>query len=120
MDTAVVGTDDLNLFETLGAEAEALGYLAVWSPNGVDLIDEIGQTCPGLVFIDASIPVIGAYGCCSELRGDQTLPQNLPVFLLTDDETNPNILMQFGFSGTFPKRHGFHELREFLAQNVWK
>ncbi len=120
MDTAVVATDDQHLFETLGAEAEALGYEAVWTANGLELIEEIGRKCPGLVFIDASIPVIGAYGCCSELRRDRTLPENLPIFLLTDDETSPHILVRFGFSGNFPKRHGYFDLREFLAQNVWK
>jgi DNA-binding response OmpR family regulator len=120
METAVVGTDDLHIFETLGAETEAMGYEAVWTSNGVELIEEIGRQCPAVVFIDASIPVIGAYGCCSELRRDRTLPQNLPIFLLTDDEINPFILLRFGFSGTFPKRHGFYDLREFLAHNVWK
>ncbi len=120
MDTAVIGTDDLSLFKTLGAEAEALGYESVWTSNGLDLIEEIGHRCPGVVFIDAAIPVIGAYGCCAELRRDRTLPQDLPVFLLTNDETSPHILLRFGFSGTFSKRHGFFELREFLAHNVWK
>ncbi len=120
MDSAVVGTDDVDLFRTLGAEAEALGYEAVWTANGLDLIEEIGHRCPGVVFIDASIPVIGAYGCCSELRRDRTLPKELPIFLLTDDETSPMILVRFGFSGNFPKRHGFFDLREFLARNVWK
>ncbi len=120
MESAVVGTDDLHIFKTLSAETEALGYEAVWKPNGLDLIEEIGHRCPGVVFIDASMPVIGAYACCRELRRDPTLPPILPIFLLTDDETSPHILLRFGFSGTFPKRHGFRDLREFFAHNVWK
>ena len=120
METIVIATDNLDVLQLLGPEAEALGYDVVWKENGLELMEEVGQRCPAAVFIDISLPVIGAYACCRELRRDPTLPPELPIFLLSDDDTNHFVLAKFGFSGAFPKKHGFFSLREFLAQNVWK
>ncbi len=120
MDAAVIGSDDQVIIETLGAEIEALGYEAVYAVNGLDIIEAIGHECPALVIIDASILVVSAYACCQELRRDPTLPKTLPIFLLTDNETNPRILSKFGFTDIFPKRHLFNDLRELLARNSLK
>jgi CheY-like chemotaxis protein len=120
METAIIGTDDLRLFETLGAEVEALGYGCVCAANGLDVITEIGRKCPGVAFIDASVLVISASACCRQLRQDPALPKTLPIFLLTDNETNPLLLARCGFTGSFPKHHGFHDLREFLTRSARK
>jgi CheY-like chemotaxis protein len=118
MDTAIIGTDDLGIIETLGAEIQALGYETVCAANGLEVIEAVGRKCPSVVFLDASILVVSAYACCRELRQDPTVPKSLPIFLLTDNETSPRILARFGFTGIFPKRHGFENLREFLARKV--
>jgi CheY-like chemotaxis protein len=120
MDTAVIGTDDLWIIETLGAEAEALGYECVHAANGFEVIEEIGRKRPAVVFIDASILVVSAHACCRELRQDPTVPKTLPIFLLTDNANDPLVLARFEFTGSFPKQHGFEDLREFLAHHVWK
>ncbi len=119
METAVVGTDDREMMETLGAEAEALGYAPIYAANGLEIAQETRRKCPGLVFIDASILVISACACCQELRQDPSLPGTLPIFLLSDNARNPAMLERCGFTGLLPKRHNFQDLREFLACKVW-
>jgi len=119
MDTAIIGTDDMELAETLGAEMAALEYEPVHAANGLEVIEAVGRTCPGVVFLDASLLVVSAYACCREMRQDPGLPRSLSVFLLTDNETSLRTLSRSGFTAVYPKSHGFEGLREILGRKVW-
>lgn len=115
MACVLIATEDFQAYRVLGAECEAEGHEAVWAVDGMDALEQTLGRGPDLVLLDPRLATFSGYELCEILRADPKVPGGLPIFLLTDDEVNPHVLMRIQASGVFPKTHGAHEVREFLS-----
>jgi DNA-binding response OmpR family regulator len=116
MATVLIATGDSRVFEVLAAEAGGEGHRVLWAADGKEAYDMALSDAPDLVMLDSSLPVFDAFETCSLLRGDPTVPADLPVFVLSDEDLDRRRLEKVRLTGRFAKSHGASELREFLTR----
>jgi DNA-binding response OmpR family regulator len=111
----LIATLDAALYDALSAEITGEGHDAVWASDGKDACDAAVQERVDAVFVTEELPVFGGFEVVEILRGDPDVPAELPIYLLADNPPEPHRFERAGFTGRFPVRHGYHELRELLA-----
>jgi len=115
MATVLIATGDSGLFDVMAAEISGERHRVLWATDGKDAYDVTLMDMPDLLALDPALPVFNAFETCRLLRGDPSVPHDLPIFLLTDEEADPRQLEKAQFTGVFSKTHNVHSVREWLA-----
>ena len=118
MPSILIATDDTALYTVLSAECAGEGHATLWAANGHEAVELTLAHAPDLIFLDIALAIFNGIEACAMLREDPGVPGSLAIYLLTDDEVNPNTLLRCGATGIFPKTHAGSELRELLAQEL--
>jgi CheY-like chemotaxis protein len=111
----LIATEDAALYAVLSAECGGEGHETLWAASGFEALQMTQSEGPDLVFLDLPLAVFTGTEVCSMLREDPTVPKSLPVYLVTDDDLNPHLILRCGATGIFPKTHAANELRELLS-----
>lgn len=111
----LLATTDTGLQDVFSAETEGEGHELLIVMDGQEAFEAGLDGEADLVFLDVNLPVFNGLEICSMLREDPTVPRELPIYLLTNDDQNAYSLEKAGVTGTFSKTHEAWQLRELLA-----
>lgn len=116
MATILIATLDGQAFDSLSSEVLGEGHDVLWATDGKDACD----LAPGadIVFVDPALPIFNAFEVASILRGDPSVPRDLPILLLADDPVEPHLFERAGFTGQFRKSHSYCDVRELLSTHI--
>lgn len=109
---------DSLVYDALSAEVAGEGHEVLWASDGQEACDLTLARRPDLLLLEQALPVFDGFEVADILRGDPDVPKALPIVLVADHGVEPHRLERSGFSGIFPKTHGYFELREFLAAHI--
>ena len=109
---------DSTVLDSLAAEVSGEGHAVLWASDGKDAVDLTLSERPDLLFLEEELPVFNGYEITALLRGDPEVPKALPILLLADGAVEPHRFERSGFTGRFPKTHGYFEVRELLAAHI--
>lgn len=118
MSTVLIATIDSTLFDTLSAEVAGEGHTVIWAGDGQDAYNLALEQRPDIVFTEEELPIFNGYELAEMLQGDPEVPSALPVYLLANEAPEPHRFARAGFTGRFPREHGYFELRELLAAEL--
>jgi len=118
MATVLIATMDSLVYDALSAEVSGEGHAVLWATDGKEACDQVLAQHVDFVFLVESLPVFGGFEVVEILRADPDVPAELPIFLLADERVEPHRFERSGFTGQFPKTHGYFELRELLAAHI--
>lgn len=116
MELVIIATDDVSVYMPFSAEIEALGYEALWATNGLEAVMDTERKKPLVLFLDERLPVLNPYETCERLRMMPEFHRDLPIYLVTHNETDPRARDMSGFTGEFPAAHGAWALQELMAR----
>lgn len=118
MPSILIATEDAALYEVFAAECMGEGHSVAWAVDGYEAQHSALTSGPDLVLLDPQLRIFNGFEACEALRADPQVPSRLPIFLLSDDEVNPHLLLRIRATGVFPKTHAAHELRELLSAQL--
>lgn len=76
---------------------EKEGYRVIEALNGQECLDICQQTLPDIVLLDAMMPVMDGFTCCTQLQANSQT-QKIPVLMITalDDKKSVNQAFEVG------------------------
>ena len=117
MGTVLIATADHNLAATLALELGALGFDTREENTGQDALASVQGAVA--VFLDVNLPVFDGLEVASLLREDPDVPRELPIVLITGNDTNSRDMHAAGISLQLSKTHAVQELRELMGRALF-
>ena len=117
-DLVVLAVDDdlinLKLLKSMLKKNERVVEV-IEAKNGSDAIDELkARTDIDLILLDIIMPIMGGIEMLKVVRADDKLRQ-LPIIVLTTDETKKNDALEFGANGFLMKPIRNQDLMNMIA-----
>lgn len=114
----VIASQDVGVLAILTAEVEAEGHEVIEAMNGQDALDAATTRDVDFLFLDLALPIFNGIETCQLLRSDPTLPPNLPIILVTDEDVAPRTRERAHVTTILSKTHHVHEVRDLLARHL--
>jgi CheY-like chemotaxis protein len=115
--TVLIATADRALAATLEAELGALGLDTREAVTGLDALE--GAPCADAVFLDVNLPIFDGLTVAARLRDDPDVPPELPIVLITGQDTNPHEVEAAGVKFQLKRIHAAQDLRELIGRALF-
>lgn len=115
--TVLVAEDDEDIRLTMRLALESFGYRVVEASNGKEAVEEAWRTCPNIILMDLSLPVLDGLAATKRIRQDPQM-QNVPIVAVTahhEAQFRTNALAA-GCNAYTTKPIDFDWLNELLGQ----
>lgn len=114
----LIATEDATLHQVLASECAGEGHSSTWAADGYEASETALREDIDLALLDMKLAIYTGLELCEMLREDPAIPKSLPIFLVSDDDITPHVLLRARATGVFPKTHGAHDVRELLARHL--
>ncbi len=118
MAVILIATDDAETVSILSPMLESLGHSPLSVQTTENMIEDVVLNEAAMVLVAEDVVPYSGWECCEILRGDPSIPRELPVLMLTEGRGNVRRLEKCGFSGTLDPQITGAELGEELTRHL--